>query len=376
MNCRCSSATATALLLLWGLASGGCRAERVARQHGGVADLPGQPPKSVELILKRISPEGVEASDPQWSPGGRELAFTVWKTQGTRETGEVKRAAGFWVASTATRQVVRRVPGIFLTWCDEKTLLWQDEKVQQMDVHSGRSGTSVIQGTRPLCSPQGGKIAVQQGSTTRRRLVVIDRQDASTSYIARASETFESFTYQWSPSGRYLTVADWKPHGFGSQLAWVRVFTPTGRLVRELAGQICGSAQGGFVSWTPDEKQVVYGARSGERCELYALALRDGGSPSLLARLSEPDVWGVRVSPDGQWVTYAAGSRPVADLHPRYGRVHLLNLSTRHVSTLMQQPEEDAWGHGATWSPDSRHLAYAVKGAVYLATISGDGRDS
>jgi hypothetical protein len=320
-----------------------------------------------------MSPEGMEASEPRWSLSGRELAFTIWKTQGTRETGQVRRAAGFCVASVATRQLIRRVPGIFLTWCDENTFLWLDHGVQQMNVPSGRTGASLVRGTRPICSPQGDKIAVQQSSASGRQLVVTDRQGARMSLIAQASAPFESFTYAWSPSGTYLTVADWKPHGFGSRLAWVRVFTAEGRPVLELTKRIRGSASGGFVSWTPGEKQVVYAAATREGCGLYALALAGNNTPKLLAQSSEPDVWGVRVSPDGQWVTYAAGSQPVADLRPRYGRIYVLNVSTRQAWPVVRESEEDASGYGAVWSPDSRRLAYAAKGVVYVATIRDRG---
>ena len=337
----------------------------------GISAVPADSTKAAASVPKivRVSPQDVDASDPIWSPKGDKLAFTVWHTTKTGPTGGIQQAVGSRVISISGRPLAR-LSATHVTWCSNDAVLWENGKVRETDIRTGRTRASAIKGAGPECSPDGSKVAVQQGTPPNARLVVVNRRGRRIAVLARTARYFEYFTYEWSPSGRYLAVAYWKPHGFGSRLAWLRIFTPEGRLVRELPRQIRGSAEGGFVSWSPDEENMVYGARSADGCTLYRLALRGSDPPVVLAHLDGSDVWGVRMSRDGRRIVYTMGTPAVEDLRPRYGAIYLLDMSTERTTRLVRQaPWQDGSGYGAVWSPDGEHLAYAAEGAIYLVTL-------
>jgi hypothetical protein len=348
------------LLVVCGLCLFGCAAHRPKEQTPDSADTRAARPRAQQLPERPISPPGVVASEPRWSPEGSMIAFRVWKM-----TGAVMQAAGFMLIEVATGKVLGEAPGITFDWCGENVLLWQDGDIQRMDVRTGRSRRSQIKGIGPICSASGHKIAVQRDSS-RRVLVVVDQSRARTAVVTRATEEHESFTYEWSPSARYLAVADWKPEGLSVRREWVRIFTAEGRFVCAVPRSIHTTSAGHLVSWTPDEAEVVYACRTPTGFAVSALRLDRTRPPRILVRLPEREIWGVRVSPNGQWLTYSAGSAPVADLQTRRGRIYLRNLATGRTSALAKSDEPDLSGYGAVWSADSRYLAY-VAGSVVSA---------
>lgn len=126
------------------------------------------------------------------------------------------------------------------------------------------------------------------------------------------------------------------------------------------------------MSWSPDGQQIAYGRMgcivgtchsiaSPFRAELRVVGADGSGDRMLLqipGSFPSPVAW----SPDGDWLAWTVISGAPCWC-PGVERVHLFGV--RSGVHVVLGP-----GGGVAWSPDSRRLAYASAGAVYVADVA------
>ena len=91
---------------------------------------------------------------------------------------------------------------------------------------------------------------------------------------------------------------------------------------------------------------------------LYRVAVTDGNETPEAEQLThDVTVWSFVFSPDGKWIAAGVTEQNLIDHSYVFQKVHLLNLETRELTRLTDNPGK--LGNYA-FSPDSKHLAYAA----------------
>jgi hypothetical protein len=306
-----------------------------------------------------------------WSPDGAKLAF-----DGNKKTGSPN--LHFWVIRATTGEVLAEGPGSPCTvigWLDKDRLLWNSirvrgtDEVRQLDLRSGQSRRAAVQG-QSVESTGRGYVVVEEGIAPHGKLTVKTADGRVVGVVARTTRALESFSEEWSPSQRYIAVACCRRHGSGARLAWARILTPQGRMVRDLPSW--GSRYYSFVSWMPGEREVVLGGNGPKGLGLYSLGLDATAKPRLLTLVAQPDVWGVHVSPNGRWVAYTTGLAEKPDSGMSEAAIHLFDLRSRRIAgavTGRVKSPRYAPNLEGFWSPDSTQLAYEADNAIYVVTV-------
>lgn len=101
--------------------------------------------------------------------------------------------------------------------------------------------------------------------------------------------------------------------------------------------------------WSPDGKFIVYISDATGETELY---MQDaiGGEHVQLTKDNDTYIRGFELSPDSKAVVYT----------DRKNRMNLLDVATKKVTTLLQDPMGEP--RGVTFSPDSKWLTYTRTG--------------
>ncbi len=160
--------------------------------------------------------------------------------------------------------------------------------VQNLD-NSGR--TQIASGYSPRWSPAGELLALSD----RRQLRVLNLLDGEESELFDQphAEVFDGF--DWSHDGNRLAVVTRRVAGGRRELCVVDASGQDKRLKSLAQGEM-----GGFVSFSPDDKQIVYS----DDWKIRIIAADGSGKPRLLPGqkgLSRHPEW----SPDGKWIAFA-----------------------------------------------------------------------
>ena len=101
--------------------------------------------------------------------------------------------------------------------------------------------------------------------------------------------------------------------------------------------------------WSPDGKFIVYISDATGETELY-MQDATGGEPVRLTKNNDTYIRSFELSPDSKMIVYT----------DRKNRVNLLDVATKQVTTLLQDPMGEP--RGVTFSPDSKWLTYTRTG--------------
>lgn len=101
--------------------------------------------------------------------------------------------------------------------------------------------------------------------------------------------------------------------------------------------------------WSPDGKFIVYISDATGETELY-MQDATGGEPVQLTKDNDTYIRSFELSPDSKTLVYT----------DRKNRVNLLDIATKQVTTLLQDPMGEP--RGVTFSPDSKWLTYTRTG--------------
>jgi Tol biopolymer transport system component len=102
--------------------------------------------------------------------------------------------------------------------------------------------------------------------------------------------------------------------------------------------------------WSPDGKHILFSSDRAGTQDVYKLEVATRNVERLTSLSSSE--WAASLSPDGTKLSYIDDNRDIK----------LLRLETGQVDTLARiiGPRHRATGHQATWSPDSRYVAFAM----------------
>ena len=192
----------------------------------------------------------------------------------------------------------------------------------------GTNLTRLVDGSRPIWSPDGQKVLYSAGN----QLNVINADGSGQVNLAAISRGGATF-YEWSPDGRMIAFCTQSnppddPKGLVDEL-WLIQADGTGRTLL---------ASGAYqVSWSPDGRKLVYGG----------FVVNSDGSG--LARLIDESliVSGAVWSPDGTQIALHAGTD-----------IYLINPDGSGLINLTMGAGFD---YEPAWSPDGSRIAFVTR---------------
>lgn len=258
-----------------------------------------RPDGSERMTLVQISEFGESTGAMAWSPDGRQLAFVTDDNIG-KTLLHVVGADG-----TGQRVIARHVNKDFAT---------------------------------PSWSPDGRRLVFARGDSDRTRVAVVNADGTGLRRIARAVlDHDEGGAPTWSPGGRWIAYVDVTRGRF-----FVKLVRPDGTGRRRVSWR-CNQTP----SWSPDGRRIACVGFAGRRQGLYVveLARRRTTAVAKSSILNVAPAW----SPDGTRLAYLTSGRGGIYLSTAQASGSGRNLLTH--AALPQAPT-------ATWSPDSRTVAY------------------
>ena len=103
----------------------------------------------------------------------------------------------------------------------------------------------------------------------------------------------------WSADGRMLAVA--RSGGF------VDVVQPGQGTARTLQQGVIGGTTASSVTWTPDNREILFVRERGGNPELAAVRVDDSGQPEPRSVAGIPSLLGAALAPSGRYIAYVAG---------------------------------------------------------------------
>jgi Tol biopolymer transport system component len=156
----------------------------------------------------------------------------------------------------------------------------------------------------------------------------------------------------WAPDERHIAFGDF----WSPEYSTIRIASLGTRTLRSLTKPRTGRTDD-WPAWSPRGRTIAFVRRTGSRAPRILLVGRDGRGLYRLTRGESPS-W----SPDGRHLVYALGNSIF--------RIHVASRSrTRIVANL----GERGAGLQPRWSPDGRKILYVTSGGIW--TMDADGSD-
>lgn len=201
----------------------------------------------------------------------------------------------------------------------------------------GLSGTLVFQSdARSPANPNG-----------RVKIYSIDLATGAIVTLTREGDWNDEHP-RWSPDGTRIAFRSDRSGSFNLYL-----MDPDGGRVTRLTEHARNDFES---SWLPDGRSLVFASdrdRGPGRYDLYRVWIADGAIERL-TNFFEGYAFMPSVSPDGQWVAFAATTFPMDGGYAN--QVHVLELSTR----LTWPFDSTAPGCWPNWSPDGSRIAHVM----------------
>ena len=297
-----------------------------------------------------LSPGGISAVKPVFSPDGRALVFVS-------DAPEATGVLDLFLLPTGGGDLLRLTHGanasgdLPVFTADSQQLVFSRYRtggegsrvpdLWKVSAFGGAPVRYVAGGSGAGFSPDGTSIAYTRDPDRALVVGAAARRDNPTVV------TTPGFTPRWSPDGRWIAYTTSYPEGGPGDLWIVSTSLANPRRLTQRAHQICGLA------WSADSAAIVFAAKIGNAFHLQRVAIATGSIEPLTSGVGEYS--SPSISPDGRQLAFAL-VRPVRDLiyaspadradtraltTNEYHRWSRLSPSSRRVATVVQRSAAD-----------------------------------
>jgi dipeptidyl aminopeptidase/acylaminoacyl peptidase len=317
-------------------------------------------------------------SDPQRSPDGKWVAYTV----GTTDAEKDKRDSDIWMVS------------------------WDGTQQVQLTFTTDSSESS------PRWSPDGRYLAflASRGTEEEKKkgaqVWLLDRLGGEARKLTDLKGGVSD--YSWSPDSARLVFVqdDIDPASEPEKMeGWKRKTTPpividryrfkqdrTGYLKRLYShvwlydipsGKAEQLTKGGFddtsPAWSPDGRRIAFVSERGpdpdrtNNSDVYVVDATPGAEPVKLTTFVGPDRGRPSWSPDGRWIAYIQGDEPKMSAY-NLGTLAIVPAAGGTTKLLTQALDRNVSGP-IVWAPDGKSLTFTVSDdrVVYVGRTTTDG---
>jgi dipeptidyl aminopeptidase/acylaminoacyl peptidase len=323
---------------------------REERSESQVWMIPAAGGEAMPMTIK-----GTSAGRPRWSPDGKYLSFTASRGENARtQVWALDRRGGEAQQLTEVKQGIQSYE-----WSPDSSrllLVIQDpspeELQRQQDEEAG------VRPARPRGQPPWvvDRLQFKQdftGYLDRRRNHLYVFEMSSKKLRQITSGDYQDGAPQWSPDGKQIAFVSNRgpnPDGdFNNDLWLVSADnTDMGKTMLKLTSNVGPDTS---PAWSPDGKWIAYQTSTDVKNFWYAtsylaLVSSAGGTPQILTQKLDRNISTPRFSPDGKWIYFLledSGEGHLARLAPTGGEV------TRPVSGYRSVSAYELGGDGATY---------------------------
>jgi Tol biopolymer transport system component len=304
--------------------------------------------------IRHVTPEGMDAVQPHWSPGGQRIAY--WSsTEGVRDVWTIPAAGGEAVPATHDSPVdwnpVWSPDGRFLYFLSDRggtMSLWRiavDEMSGVIRSEPELMLTTVGNEMAHLSISGDGRQIAYSAVTTYGPLLKIAFDPDRETVIGEPLDVWRgskmAMDPQISPDGEWIAFSFFLGAGKGS----VALVRPDGTDLREVTD---GSVGNFVAAWSPNGEEISFNSNRSGSYEVWSIH-RDGSGLRQITDTPERFANGGYWSPEGTLMAFSSDTEPYL-FDPR---------EPWNAQTPQTLPPGDIPGHfvPSEFSPDGRRLA-------------------
>lgn len=195
-------------------------------------------------------------------------------------------------------------------------------------------------GSLPLVSPDGSRIAFTSNRSGASDLYIIDADGSNERQLTHTPEGEGNL--EWTANSKILFSI------FKNETSRLYAIDADGKNQRELT-----SVPGRAPTLSPDGKRILYMAGTWTATRLM-VAAADGSNAKQITDGSSI-AWNNHWSPNGKLIAFTGREKPKSEL-----AVFVMNVDGSHRRQLTHGPAEEGGAQWPVWSPDGRRLAIQV----------------